>query len=106
MNNDTLYLPIKFEWIEMILPVIKREEYRELKPYWTTRLFNKDGSPKQYKYICFHNYKTEWLFYYGGVSVGRGNVQWGAPHDKDVYKIKIGNFIEEGCHIKSSKKVK
>ena len=104
MNNDTLYLPIKNKWMTLICMCIKREEYREIKSYWTTRLFNKDGSPKQYKYICFHNYKTRWLYYYGGVSVGRGEVRLGAPQDKDVYKIKIGSWIKDEVYQKFPKR--
>lgn len=32
-----LILPIKGKWFNMILSGDKREEYREIKPYYTTR---------------------------------------------------------------------
>ena len=35
-----LTLPIKRKWYEMILSGEKTEEYREVKPYWTTRIEN------------------------------------------------------------------
>lgn len=35
-----LVLPIKKKWFEMIVNGEKKEEYREIKPYYTTR-FNK-----------------------------------------------------------------
>ena len=35
-----LTLPIKRIWFDMIKVGIKKEEYREIKPYWTTRLNN------------------------------------------------------------------
>ena len=34
-----LDLPLKKEWYEMIESGIKKEEYREIKPYWLKRLF-------------------------------------------------------------------
>lgn len=36
-----LILPTKGKWFNMILSGDKREEYREIKPYYTTR-FKKD----------------------------------------------------------------
>lgn len=42
---QTLILPIKKQWFDMILNGIKTEEYREIKPYWENRflkLFEKD----------------------------------------------------------------
>lgn len=32
-----LTLPIKKKWFDMILSGEKKEEYREIKPYWDTR---------------------------------------------------------------------
>lgn len=37
---NTIHLPIKRKWFDMILSGEKREEYREIKPYWTKRLTN------------------------------------------------------------------
>ena len=33
-----LILPIKNKWFDMIKSGEKKEEYREIKPYWTSRL--------------------------------------------------------------------
>lgn len=35
-----LSLPIKMKWLEMIASGEKKDEYREIKPYWTTRFKN------------------------------------------------------------------
>ena len=35
-----LTLPIKGKWFDMILSGEKREEYREIKPYWISRFEN------------------------------------------------------------------
>ena len=36
----TLYLPMKKKWYDMILSREKKEEYREFKPHWMTRVKN------------------------------------------------------------------
>lgn len=44
-----LILPIKRKWFNMILSGEKREEYREMKPYWEIRLRNYFGWTMEYK---------------------------------------------------------
>lgn len=46
MSN--LFLILKGEWYRKIEKGFKTSEYREIKPYWTKRLFN-----KQYKTVTF-----------------------------------------------------
>lgn len=36
--NATLYLPMKKKWFDMVFSGEKKEEYREFKPYWMTRV--------------------------------------------------------------------
>lgn len=48
MNNNTLFLPLKAKWYDMIESGIKTEDYREFKEYWFKRLAN-----KKYKYVRF-----------------------------------------------------
>jgi hypothetical protein len=36
--NNILHLPLKAEWYNLIESGIKKEEYREIKPYWMKRL--------------------------------------------------------------------
>ena len=38
-----LIIPIKKKWFDMIKAGIKKEEYREIKPYWTKRFTNYFG---------------------------------------------------------------
>ena len=42
-----LTLPIKKKWFEMIKSGEKKEEYREIKPYWTKRFLKTDIEFKQ-----------------------------------------------------------
>jgi len=50
-----LHLTLKKKWFDQILAGTKKIEYREIKPYWTKRLFDKDGKPKHYDIIEFRN---------------------------------------------------
>lgn len=47
---DILHLTLKKKWFDLIKSGVKREEYREMKPYWHTRLLNKN-----YDAIRFRN---------------------------------------------------
>lgn len=45
MEKKVLTLSVKKEWFDLIKAGEKREEYREIKPYWVARLFY-DGACK------------------------------------------------------------
>lgn len=100
-----LDLPLKKEWFKMIESGEKTEEYREIKPYWIERLtwheafdnwIDPQRSPKPYTHIRFRNGYTKSiiLFELKGIRIGRGKPEWGAPADKDVFILKLGNRIE------------
>lgn len=55
-----LHLTLKKKWFDMIKAGVKKEEYREVKPYWSTRLMNDNPiagttSMKQFDIIRFRN---------------------------------------------------
>ena len=50
-----LYLTLKKKWFDQILAGTKKIEYRDIKPYWTKRLFNESGKPKRFEIIEFRN---------------------------------------------------
>jgi len=50
-----LHLTLMKKWFDEILTGKKKIEYREIKPYWTTRLFDEKGNPKHYDLILFRN---------------------------------------------------
>ncbi len=50
-----LHLTLKKKWFDEILAGTKNTEYREIKPYWTKRLLNEDGTPIKYDFIYFRN---------------------------------------------------
>ena len=130
-----LDLPLKKEWYEMIESDIKKEEYREIKPYWCNRLLY--GGPlgvnEYWKPILKKTYESikengeKWpnafnlehllVFEYGTrgythvrfrygytkrtmlfelkkITIGFGNPEWGAPKDKEVFILKLGDRVE------------
>ena len=95
-----LVLPIKKKWFDMIKSGEKKEEYREIKPYWFARFKNnlfclydenlvihlgtgrvifKNGYQKNApKIMC----KVD-------ITTRRGNTEWGAEPFKMYYVLKI-----------------
>ena len=93
-----LELPLKKEWYNMIESGEKREEYRVIKPYWQERLALYDNrnhliglNPCGYTHVRFrYGYARRTMLYaIDNMIIGRGNPDWGAPTDKDVFIIKF-----------------
>jgi len=49
-----LHLTLHKKWFDEILNGTKKIEYRDIKLYWTKRLFN-NGKPKKFDEILFRN---------------------------------------------------
>lgn len=97
-----LHLPLKAKWFNMQESGEKPEEYREITPYWCKRLLGRETALFSYR----NNYQscnvkgyTHVLLRYGytqrcivrsidNISIGRGNPEWSAPTDRDVFIIK------------------
>lgn len=93
-NGKTLYLPLKKEWYDMIENDEKKEEYREIKKFWTSRLC--DGNKfKHFEYVCFsYGYtKRRMMFRIEEIVVSCGNPKWGAENGKEYYVIRIGERV-------------
>jgi hypothetical protein len=83
-------LPLKKEWYYMIESGEKREEYREIKPYWIKRF-----ERHKYDAVRFRYGYTEKVMYFNLIEIKRGIGirEWGAP-EYPVYILKIGNRIK------------
>lgn len=104
--KNTLHLPLKKQWYEMIESGIKTEEYREIKPYWTRRfigmnqpLFSfrygyQQANVKGYTHVKFsYGYtKCTMTFEIKEITIGKGKLEWGAPKG-EVFIIKLGERI-------------
>lgn len=101
-----LILPIKKKWYDMILSGEKKEEYREIKPYWTKRLMKLVGyEGGWYMRLEFpfslYNEPLEVVFKNGyahnapcftakcTLSVKTGKEEWGAEKGKIYYVFTI-----------------
>jgi len=86
-----LHLTLKKKWFDMIASGEKKEEYREIKPYWMKRFVG-----KSYKVVQFRNGYSEnsptMVMELKCITVGIGKKEWGAP-DKKVYILHLGDFI-------------
>lgn len=107
MVKKILHLPVKAKWYLMEEQGIKTEEYREINDYWCKRLME---DPLQVMY-CFgdhlqvnpnirfksfdgvrmrYGYSKRYMdFGKPTIAVGRGNPEWGAPKDRDVFIINL-----------------
>ncbi len=95
-----LVLPIKKQWFDMIKSGKKKEEYREIKPYWASRLFRSQISwgvgleyllnnknVEQYGHVKLRNgYKKDSpsIICYCHVYRGQGKEEWGAEKRKRI----------------------
>lgn len=103
----TLNLTLKGKWFDMTLSGVKKEEYREIKPYWSNRLLlshqSEDGNfePHLVEFKTFThikstngygNHRPSLTIECKGIRIGRGNPEWGAPTDKDVFILSLGDI--------------
>lgn len=107
-----LVLPIKRKWFEMIVNGEKKEEYREIKPYYNTRFGNEFFGhrlvPEEIK--ALRRYKTlptEIVFKNGysknspyitcwcRLTIGIGKEEWGAEQGKQYYILEIEEVIKK-----------
>ncbi len=99
-----LILPIKKKWFDMIKNREKKEEYREIKPYYTSRFnnmmdadiritdigvtflitFRNGYSSNSPKIVCRCVLRT-----------GQGKEEWGAEKGKEYYVLEILEIIGE-----------
>jgi hypothetical protein len=90
-----LHLTLKKQWFDMILNGQKKEEYREIKPYWRSRLGIGYLNPI-HTHIKFRNgYRKnapELLIELKGIKKGLGKSQLGAPKER-VYILELGEII-------------
>ena len=96
-----LHLTLKKRWFNMIASGVKKEEYREIKDYWSRRLERLDdndmiGGYNEFDVVEFRNgyskYAQSMMVECEGITIGRGKPEWGAP-DKPVFIIKLGRVV-------------
>ena len=93
-----LHLTLKKKWFDMIASGEKKEEYREMKDHWDSRLRNKDGSLKVFDYVRFsHAYskgRSTMLVVWESCEIKCGKKEWGAELNKLYYTTSLGEIVE------------
>jgi hypothetical protein len=117
---NTLHLSLKKRWFEMIACGEKKEEYREIKDYWTTRFVASiiAGKPignelseiiKRGEYLSLSHKKFDRIYAKNGysktspiihwehlgITIGEPNPSWCEPQNvgKKVFILKIGDIF-------------
>jgi len=118
MGAKTLHLTLKKVWFDMILSGEKKEEYREIKPYWIKRLCpndydltlfesiipDNDKNPtfsckkfKEYDTITFKNGyaadSPEMIVELQGIQIEMGLASWGAELGKKYFVLSLGKKL-------------
>ena len=87
-----LHLTLKKKWFDMILSCEKKEEYRELKPYWDSRLLF-----RKYDIIRFRNGYSKnaptFDIEFKGVKLDNAKPEWSDNAKGMFYVIKLGKIL-------------
>lgn len=87
-----LHLTLTKNWFDLILSGEKKEEYREIKPYWEKRLME-----KTYDNVIFRNgYATnapQFTIKLKSITQGIGKSEWGAEEGKRYFVLSLGEII-------------
>lgn len=113
-----LILPIKKKWFDMIKSGEKKEEYREIKPYWTSRLkyyapglivgSNTERVAPTFE-VGFRNgysQSSPTIKCKCKLRIGVGKPEWGAEPNKEYYILEILEVIQMICSEKERERIK
>lgn len=91
-----LTLPIKSKWFNMIKSKIKKEEYRNITPYYTTRFNNAKNENNQFSCILRNGYSADSpsIEVFVEVNKGYGREEWGAEPSTLYYVLSILDIKE------------
>lgn len=102
-----LILPIKKKWFEMIRSGEKKEEYKEIKPYYDTRFRNYLPRVTEFRkgeliysdvIIIFRNgysKKSPSIKCLCELRIGQGRTEWGAEEGKEYYILRIREILRD-----------
>lgn len=85
-----LHLTLKKEWFDMIASGEKTQEYREIKPYWQSRLVDKHYDIVELRNGYGHNV-PKLRMKLDSIRIGVGNPAWGAP-ENEVFVLSLSKI--------------
>lgn len=91
-EKKVLCLTLKKKWFDLIKQGIKTEEYREIKPYWETRLSGRHYDIVKFRNGYQHNAPTI-VYEIKEISITNGKEEWGAIKDSNYFVIKLGKKL-------------
>ena len=99
-----LILPIKKKWYDMLLSGEKKEEYREMSPYYRARFMNaglldqfgleEEKVVELFKFQNGYSKSSAYFIAKCSLSIKTGNPEWGAEPGKEYYVLKIIEIVE------------
>jgi len=89
-----LTLPIKKKWFDMIVSGEKREEYRDITPYYTSRFEKYFELRVRVKFRNGYRLDSPMIERTVIPHIGTGHVKWGAEPDKKYIVLGIQNEKE------------
>jgi hypothetical protein len=101
MSNKTLHLNLKKQWFDMILSGVKKCEYRDMKEYWSERLF----PAEDFTTVTFSNGyskdRRQFEIELQDITTGEGREDWGAVKGKQYYILCLGGIMSTTrCDLK------
>lgn len=98
-----LQLTLKKKWFDMIASGEKKEEYREIKPYWAKRFLGHKNLLNPAFYVLFrHGYAKdapEIMFELNSIEIGSAKPEWSDNWQGDVFVLKLGSKIDPNSLI-------
>ncbi len=95
MTKKILYLTLKKKWFDLTASGKKKVEYREVKPYWTKRLFDRFSNrvwlPKIFDEVYFRNGYSKNSPFMHVKWLGTGMEKF---EGKLCYAIRLGKILE------------
>ena len=102
MTQPILHLNLKRKWYNMIYSGEKKEEYREMSPYWNNRFAGYIKIKKIWHHpknvvICFSNgyskFRRQMFVKCTGLNVDFGKEEWGAENGKYYFVLSLGEKL-------------
>lgn len=84
-----LTLVIKKKWFDMIDKGEKQEEYRDITPYYNSRLGLREGTEQEIRLRNGYSSSSPMLQITALITKGTGNPDWGASEGKEYWVLKI-----------------
>lgn len=107
MEKKVLHLPLKKEWYDLIDKGIKKEEYRLMNKYWTSRICTKsengeyECTKEKFNYVEFtlgypkkDDKSKRMRFEIDKIFSNKGGIkEWGADLDEIYFVIRLGKRL-------------